>query len=238
MLAAPVFLVGSLGYRLAGLPALWRRLRRPAPDAAIWSVLAWTVVAAFAASTFIVSVPYHETTQIHQLDLFLLAIFTGHMLASVMRPRRRMLAVAVTLALAVPSTVHYIARKWNDRQHPNASVSSQERSAAAYLRGTDPERTVLMHDLPDNPTLLGLLAERRSLLSWADYVRGSEARADDVRYFFTSARRSPDKALAILQRNHPTHVIEYKDRDQIHPEVLSRLQLVFSDREIAIYLVP
>src|SRR4029453_14990113 len=207
VLAIPVFLVGSLGFRLVGLPSLWRCLRHPSQHDPIWRLMAWTVIAAFLAATFVVSVPYHETTQIYQFALFLLIVFAGQSLGSLRKPRARFWAPPFGIALGGPSTLQYLHRKWNDRNHPLAEASQGERTLAAYLGGTDPERTVILHDHPIDPALLGILSERRSVLSWAGYVRGNEPRRADVEAFFAAA--DSKRSLEILRSLRPTHIVEY-----------------------------
>ncbi len=146
-------------------------------------------VAALAAATFLVSVPYHENTQIHQFALFLLTMFAARGLTSWRAPRPRFVATLVVVAVAIPSTIQYLHRKWHDHEHPLAEISQAEMTLASLLRGTDPNRTVILHDRPNDPTLLGILAERRSVVAWAGYVRGNEARREDVESF--SLPRTP-----------------------------------------------
>ena len=76
VLATPLFLVGTIGFRFIGLPSFWRSLWNRGRPEPVLSVLAWSIVAA-SASTFMVSVPSHETVQIHQLALFLMAVFAS-----------------------------------------------------------------------------------------------------------------------------------------------------------------
>ena len=192
---------------------------------------------ALLTSTFIVSVPYHETVQIHQLALFLMAVFASQGVMAVRNPRARVAAAIIAIALAVPSTWQYLHRKWNDGERPPMAVASQgEQAVATLLRGADPEHTVLLHDRPNDPTLVGILSERRSVLAWAGYVRGSDERRGDVEAFFAS----PDAARAteILHKYHATHVVEYLDRDHINPQVRDQLQLASRDGNVALYRVP
>jgi hypothetical protein len=236
LLAAPLFLAGSLGFRMAGLRELWRCLRRPGQHDPIWRVLAWTAVAALGASTVIASVPYHETTQIHQFALFVLVVFVGRRLGAWAPGGARTIATVLVIAVAVPCTLQYLHRKWNDRQRPLVEASQAEVLLAAQLRRTDPERTILLHDRPNDPTLLGILAERRSVIAWAGYVRGGQPRRDDVEAFFRGA--DMPRALEILRAYGPTHVVEYTDRDRIDPGVLARLDLVVRQGNVAVYRVP
>lgn len=235
LMAAPLFLVGSFGYRLVGVAAVWRSLfRRDEPF--IWRVLAWTVVAALGASTVIVSVPYHEITQVHQFVLFMMTMFAGKCLASWKNAPVRIAVTAATVAIAIPCTVQFLQRKWTDGERPLVRASRGDVSIASMLRLTDPERTVLLHDRPGEPALLGILAERRSVLSWASYVRGSAERRDEVDAFFAS----PDfgRATAVLRAYRPTHVIEYENRDHINPELRGQLEFVSRTDDVALYRVP
>lgn len=236
VLATPLFLVGTIGFRVIGLPSFWRSLWNRGRPEPVLSVLAWSIVAAYLASTFIVSVPYHETVQIHQLALFLMAVFAAQGVMAVRNPRTRVVTALVVTALAVPSTLQYVQRKWQDATRPPLALASTDDVAAAgFLRDSDPDRTVLLHDRPNDPTLLGILAERRSVLSWAGYVRGSGERRADVEAFFAS----PDAATAtaILKKYRPTYVVEYLDRDKINPQVRDQLELKFRKRNVAIYRV-
>jgi hypothetical protein len=236
LLAAPLFLAGSLGYRLVGLTSLWRCLRRPAAEPFIWRVLAWTVLAAFGASTFIVSVPYHEITQVHQFVLFMMTMFAGRSLASLKHSRVRWAATAVVIAIAVPCTVQYLHRKWTDSSRPLAQATPGDVSVASLLRNEPPERTVILHSQPNEPALVGILAERRSVLAWAGYVRGSNQRRAEVDAFFAS----PDYAAAeaLVRAYRPTHVIETEGRDRMNPELRALLDFVSRADGVALYRVP
>lgn len=237
LFALPLFLAGTMGFRLVGLGLFWRALRHPAREAPIWRLLAWATVAAFLAASVVVSVPYHETTQIHQSALFLLTLFAGRAIASVARARDRAVAAAVVIAIAVPGTVQYLHRKWEDRARPLAVLTAGEQALAALLRATDPEQTVILHDRPDGPALLPIVAARRSVLAApAGYVRGSERRRADVEAFF--AGTDADRARAILRTYRPTHVVEYADRDRINPEIRDQLVLAGRASSVSLYRVP
>ncbi len=240
VLATPLFLAATLGFRIVGLPAFWSCLRHPSRHEPVLRVLAWTIVMAYVTSTFIVSVPYHETVQIHQLALFLMAVFTSQAVMAVRHPKARIAAAVAVIALAVPSTWQYVNRKWHNEERPPMAVASPgEQSAAMFLRDvdhSDPERTVLLHDRPNDPSLLGILSERREVLGWASYVRGSDERKGDVETFFAA----PDaaKATEILHKYHPTHVVEYLDRDHINPQVREQLEVASRDGNVVLYRVP
>jgi hypothetical protein len=236
-LATPIFLAGTLGSRAIGLPPFWRALWRRDAQEPVLGVLAWAIVVAYLESTFIVSVPAHETGQIHQLALFLMAVFAAQGIMAFRAPRVRVIAAVVVVALALPSTLQYVHRKWLNGTRPPLVVASKGDDAAAiFLRDANPERTFLLHDRPNDPTLLGIISERRSVLSWAGYVRGSDERRADLETFFAA----PDAATAasILKKYRPTHVVEYIDRDHINPQVRDQLELAFRKQNVAIYRVP
>jgi hypothetical protein len=203
-------------------------------------VLAWTIVTAYITSTFIVLVPYHKTVQIHQLALFLMAVFTSQAVMAVRHPTARIAAAVAVIALAVPSTWQYVNRKWHNGERPPMAVASPgEQSAATFLRDvdrSDPERTILLHDRPNDPSLLGILSERRGVLAWAPYVRGSDERKAGVETFFAAADAA--KATELLHKYHPTHVVEHLDRDHINPQVREQLQVASRDGNGVLYRVP
>jgi hypothetical protein len=236
LLALPLFLLGTIGSRLVGVPLLWRCLRRPSQQDPIWRLLAWTVVAAFCASSFIVSVPYHESQQIHQFALFLLALFTAKAIAGWRGGVARMVSTAAVVGLAIPGPLQYLHRKWTDHEHVVTRISAGEARVASFLLSTDPEQTVLLHDRPDNPTPIGLLAERRSVLSWGSYVRGADERRVDVETFFGDSE--PAATMEVLRKYRPTHVIEYESRNRIAPEVRDGLDLVLRSGDVKLYRVP
>ena len=235
LLATPLFLVGTIGSRLVGWTPFWRALR-PSPDQPVWPLLAWTMVTAFLASSFIVSVPYHESQQIHQFALFLSALFAAEGLARWRHPRARLVATGLVVLLAIPGPVQYVHRKWTDVEHVAARASRAEITAASVLHGTDPDRTIILHDRPNDPTLVGILSERRSVLAWAGYVRGNEPHQKDVDAFFGSGDAA--RALEVLRTYRPTHVIVYASRDRIAPDVLDRLEFVSRSGDVTIYRVP
>jgi hypothetical protein len=223
LLGTPLFLIGGLGFRLFGLPGVWRALRHPTQERAIVRVIAWAIVGALAIPFVIMSVPYHETIQIHQFALFLLPIFVAR--AVFLRSRATLLTVLM-VALAIPSTVHFLHLKWTDSERPYLSVTTAEQSIVEALRRSDPQRTLILHSRPSEGDLIAILAGRRSVLSWSRYVRGSEERRREVDRFFRSDGQSPDEALAVLARYTPTHVIEDRSRDRLHPGIRARLRVV------------
>lgn len=231
----PLFLIGGLGFRLAGVPGLWRALRRPGDERPIVRVMAWAIVGAVAIPFFVTSVPYHETMQVHQFALFLLPIFVARAIVRDGRPWRTAAATIGLLAIAVPSTAHFVARKWTDESRPFATIGPAERAIASALRRGDPETTLVLHARPTEATFVGILASRRSVLAWGRYVRDSGARRREVDRFFQSRDGDPSEALATLDRYRPTHVIEDRTRDRIHPAVRARLHVIFQNPQVALY---
>ena len=85
---------------------------------------------------------------------------------------------------------------------------------------------------------MSILAERRSVLAWGSYVRGSEERQRDVDRFFSSARTTDAQALAVLEKYRPTHVLVYPEIDQVHPAVVGWLRPIFESPTVVLYEVP
>jgi hypothetical protein len=126
-----------------------------------------------------VTEPYNDTLQFYQVGLYLLWIFTAVALMAVARRHAvaGAAAILIGIALSLPSSLHYLTRKWTDRDRPAlVSVSSTEVDIAAYLRGLDPQTTVVLHDRPRDPSLLAVLSARRSVLAWGRYAVGSGER--------------------------------------------------------------
>jgi hypothetical protein len=244
LLATVVFLAVGLGVRWIGAPGVWRAIRRPAgQDAASWRVLAWCVVAGIAIPFVIATDPYVDTLQFYLTGLYLLWIFTAAALVAMARARPAAGAVAVVaaFALSLPSSVHYLAWKWTEATRPaKADLSAGDLLVAQYLRSTDPEQTVILHDRPLSPSLMAVVSERRIVLGWdVKYSAvGGEERLRDVDTFFDSANGDPKAALETLRRYAVTHVIVRDGEDRVHPEVLDRLQLVLRAQEVALYAVP
>jgi hypothetical protein len=165
-----------------------------------------------------------------------LALFAAKGLAHWPNRRIRIVLTIIVLACSIPGTLQYVHRKWVDRQNVTAEASRSEIALAGYLAATNPDRTSILHDRPNDPTLLGILAERRSVLSWAGYVRNSDPRRADVEAFFAGA--ASDTAMRILRKYRPTHVVDYEGRDRIDPIVLGELEFVFRDGSVTLYRVP
>jgi len=234
-LAFPVFFVGALGPLLVALPGLWRALRYPQPDP-MWRMLAWSVVGAIVAPVIVASTPYHETMQIHQFAIYLLPAFVGRALVGLTRPWVRAGVIVAVFVVSWPSMGHFVYRKWTDTNRPFASVSADEAALASVLRRLDPDGTRVLHRDPSQPNLVMILGERRSVLSWSRYERNVTAERLLIEAFF-GAGTTGDQARDTLAQFTPTHVIEYRGRDDIPEAVMPRLRLVFESREVRLWAV-
>ena len=245
LFATIVFLVGGMGIRWAGAPGVWRAIRRTdGPDAASWRLLAWVAVAGIAVPFVLATEPYVDTPQFYLTGLYVMWIFTAVAFASYARahPRVGRLVVALAIAIALPSSIRYLARKWNDPERPpRAAMTRGEVTIAEYLRKTsDPETTVVLHDRPLAPSLTTIVSERRIVLGWdVTYSAvGGEERLRDVNAFYASANGDPDAAFETLRRYRVTHVIVKDPGDQVHPAVLARLKRLLEFPAITLYAVP
>lgn len=246
--ATPLFFAGGFGVRWIGVPRILRAaFSRSASDqsgggttpriSTIERVLAWMALAGVGLPFVLVTDPYNDTLQFYQTGLYLMWIFTAVAIVS-MRGTRRPLAIAAAFALALPPSIHFLRDKWNDDPlHPMAGAARGERLIAEYLRGLDRDRTVMLHDRPAAPSLLVILSERRSVLSWAPYVTGSEERRADVEQFFGSADGDPQQALETLTKYDVTHVVVRRQRDRVHPQVLASLRQLLGTPEAILYEV-
>ena len=245
LLATMVFLAVGIGVRWVGAPGVWRAIRgrgQAGPDAAAWRLLGWGVVAGVAIPCVVATEPYVDTLQFHLTGLYLLWIFAAAALVAFARAHRRLgaLAIAAAIAVALPSSIHYLARKWTDAERaPRVTLTRNETAIAEHLRQYDPETTVILHDRPLAPSLTTIVAGRRIVLGWD--VRysavGGEERLADVNAFFGSSRGDPDAAFEILRRYHVTHVI-VRAEDSVHPAVLARLKPLVTFPDVTLYAVP
>lgn len=244
LLATVLFLLVGPGVRWAGVAGVWQAIRggRAGPDASAWRLLGWSVVAGVAIPFVLVTDPYVDTLQFYEVGLYLLWIFTAVALSSFARAHQKIGRIAIVLAIAVtlPSSIHYLARKWTDDQRPPmAALSRSEMTIADYLRTSDPETTVVLHDRPQAPSLMTVVSERRVVLAWGStyYAVGSEGRYREVNAFYASADGSPADALEMLRRYHVTHLIVDQRRDRVHPEVLARLTPLIKRPDVTLYAV-
>jgi hypothetical protein len=233
--ATVLFFVMGQGYRLIALPELWRVLVRGTRP--VERLCAWIVVAGVVIPFVIVTVPYHQTLHFYQMALFVLPVFVARSLWR-LAPSRRALAIAATLLIAAPTTGHYLWRKWTDDSRPFAVATAAHQEVAARLRGLDHESTVVLHDRPQDPSLISILSERRTVLAWWRYVRGSDARRAEVERFFRSASGDPTRALRALRTYKVTHVIQDVRGDRVHADVTSRLKVMLRSGPLVLYEVP
>jgi hypothetical protein len=244
LLATALFFAGGLGIRWFGVPGIWRAVRgETGRDAAAWKVLGWTAVAGVAIPFVLVTDPYVDTLQFYQTGLYVLWIFTAIALVKFARGHGPIgaAAIAVAVAVSLPSSIHFLAMKWTDaRRDPLAEITRGELAIANYLRSCDPESTVVLHDRPTSPSLLAVVSERRVVLGWGHpyYAIGSGGRLREVEGFFASDGADAGPALDTLRRYHVTHLVVHDSRDRVHPDVLARLQLILRASGVALYGVP
>jgi Dolichyl-phosphate-mannose-protein mannosyltransferase len=243
--ATVVFLLVGTGIRWIGAPGVWRAVRgRVESDSASWRFLGWCVIAGLSIPFVLTTQPYVDTLNFYLTGLYVMWIFTAIALVGFAQrqgtPGR--VAAVLAVALTLPSSVHFLGRKWNDAHRPpRAMLSHGEANVATYLKAnTDPETTVLLHDRPLAPSLMTVLSERRIVLGWD--VRysavGGEDRLNDVSFFYASADGDPDRALEILRKYHVTHVLVRRDGNRVQPEVLERLTLLMKSGDVTLYAVP
>ncbi len=243
-LAIPIFFLVGVGIRWIGAPGVWRAVRAPAgPEHAAWRLLGWGVIAGLAIPCVLRTDPYVDSLQFYLTGLYLMWIFTASALVAFARRRPAPGAIAIALAILVtlPSSVHYLHRRWTEQtRNPRASLTRNELLIAQHLRQSDPETTVILHDRPLAPSLTTIVANRRIVLGWD--VRysavGGEARLHDVNTFYESAEGDATEAFEILRRYHVTHVIVRVPDDRVHPAVIGRLQLVIDFPDVKLYRVP
>ena len=239
--ATLLFFAGGLGVRWLGLPGVWRGLNgRNTADTATWRLIAWGVVAGVGIPFVIVTEPYNDTLQFYQVGLYLLWIFTAAALASLTRTRRVLGAVAIGIAMLIslPSSLHYLDRKWNDHQRQAISgLTRTEMDIAEYLRGLDAQTTVFLNNRPLEPSLMTVLSERRTVLAWGRYAVGSGERLREVEAFY-GGTRTLENTLDILRKHRVTHVVVHAARDRVNPDVLGRLKSVMGDGDVTLYEVP
>jgi hypothetical protein len=244
LLATVLFLAIGIGVRWLGAPGVWRAIRHGSGENdGAWRLLAWGVVAGVAVPFVLATEPYVDTLQFYVTGLYLMWIFAAAALVSFVRahPRLGFVALAVAIAVSLPSSTHYLSRRWADNERPpRITLGRSEIEIAEYLRTTsDPETTVVLHDRPLSPSLMTILSERRIVLGWD--VRysavGGEGRLRDVNAFFASGPESADAAFEMLGQYHVTHVI-IRAQDRVHPAVVARLKPLKQFDDIALYAVP
>jgi hypothetical protein len=239
--ATLLFLAGGLGVRLLGARPLWRALNASRSEAAaIWRLLAWIVIAGIAIPFVLVTEPYNDTLQFYQTGLYVAWLFTAVALTDISRRGRFIGAAAIAVALlcALPSSIHYLARRWTDGTRPAlAGLTTPEIQMAGYLRTLDPERTVVLNDRPLEPSLLTVLSERRVVLAWGRYAVGSNERLREVEAFYRSSR-DLSALMDVLRKYNVTHVVVHRDVDRVHPDVIARLKPLMGSDVVQLYEVP
>jgi hypothetical protein len=226
VVANVLFFAGGLGVRVLALPAVWRGLRSAPAERPIWRLLGWIVVIGAVTPLAIVTNPYHQSFMFYQGSLFVLWIFVARtVVGDASHPSsRRLLAAAIVVALAAPSTVHYLHVKWTDSRHPFWTFTRDGLAVVNALRHQDVDSTVVAHRFPGGASIFPVLSERHVLLAWSAYARGVQARVLEAEMddFFHDVTADPRKSWSMLRRNHVTHVIEITG-DHINPQILERL---------------
>lgn len=243
-LASLLFFPVGIALRWLGAPGVWRAVRRNAsPNAAAWRLLGWIVIGGILIPCVIATEPYVDTLQPYLTGLYIMWIFTAVALARFAHahPRLGAAVIAIAVAVSIPSSVHYLARKWtDDDRQARASLSAGEVAIAEYLRQEDPETTVVLHDRPLSPSLMTIVSARRIVLGWD--VRysavGGDARLRDVNRFYRSAEGDPFIALDTLRRYEVTHVLVRVPDDRVHPDVLAQLRVEKEFPDVKLYAVP
>jgi hypothetical protein len=243
--ATIVFLLVGAGIRWVGAPGVWRAVRgRIDPDAASWRFLGWCVIAGLAIPFVLTTQPYVDTINFYLTGLYVMWIFTALALVRFAQTRGTAGRVAAALAvvLILPSSVHFLARKWHDASRPpRAMLSHGEVNVARYLlSATDPETTVLLHDRPLAPSLMTVMSERRIVLGWDIRYSavGGEERLNDVNFFYASADGDPGRAMEILRKYHVTHVLVRREGNRVHPSVIEGLKVLMKSGDVTLYAVP
>jgi hypothetical protein len=241
VVANVLFFAGGLGMRVLALPVVWRALRSAHAERPMWRLLAWIVVIGAVTPLAIVTNPYHQSFMFYQGSLFVLWIFVARTVVgdASHRRSRRLLAAAVVVALAAPSTVHYLHVKWTDSRHPFWTFTPDGLTVVDALRHQDVDKTVVAHRFPGGASIFPVLSERHALLAWSAYARGVQARVLEAEMddFFHDVTADPRQSWSMLRRNHVTHVIEITG-DHINPQIRERLSPVLVTPMYRLLAVP
>lgn len=242
--ATVLFLAVGIGVRWLGVRGVWRAIRARATDGdtASWRLLGWIVITGVGIPFVIATEPYVDTLQFYLTGLYILWFFAAAALVrfAAGRPRAGALAIAAAVALAFPSSGHYLAWKWTEQQRaPRVALTRSEVAIARYLRFFDPQSTVVLHDRPLSPSLTTIVAARRIVLGWD--VRysavGGEERLEDVDRFYSSVDLGAEAAVEVLRKYHVTHVVVRIPDDRVHPAVLSQLKPILTFPDAILYEV-
>ena len=158
-----------------------------------WRLLGWCVVAGLGIPFVLTTQPYVDTINFYLTGLYVMWIFTA---AALVRFAQRH-GTAGRAAVVWPFSpccrrlcISWAASGTTPTRPPRASLSHGELLVAQYLKTTDPETTVLLHDRPLAPSLMTVISERRIVLGWD--VRysavGGEDRLNDVNFFLRVGR--------------------------------------------------
>jgi hypothetical protein len=233
-----VFIVGGLGARLLALPALWRIVKGQDGGSA-WRLIGWTILAGAAFPLVVVTEPDNQSFNTYHASLYLLWIVLAREVLRWTRSRAaQLLIAAAVIAIAMPSTVHYLRVKWHDV--PFAVVHQDTYTIADRLRQESHDRTVFLQRYPQGPSYLVVFSGRRTVLAWSGYRRNSAALAAEIDRFFRSADAADDAAdaaLSLLMQHHVTHVVETKGVDRIHPRVIACLNLLLETETLKLHAV-
>ena len=143
------------------------------------ALLAWATVAGIAIPFVLVTEPYNDTLQFYQAGLYVFWIFTAVAMAGIAARNSALGAAVIVLGMvSLPSSLHYLERRWTDNQRPPlvGITRTEDSHGGSYLRAQDPDTTVVLNDRPLDPSLLAVLSERRVVLAWGRYAVGSGER--------------------------------------------------------------
>ena len=202
------------------------------------------MVAGIAVPFVLTTDPYVDTLQFYLAGLYVMWIFAAYALIAFARtrPAAGAIAIAAALVAAFPSSGHYLARKWTDRERPpRVALTRAEVAVAERLRAFDPETTVILHDRPLSPSLTAIVSARRIVLGWDvrySAVGGEERLREVNRFYSSAAAEDPAPAFDILRKYHVTHVIVRQPEDRVHPALLAQLRPIFEQPGVVLYEVP
>jgi hypothetical protein len=102
-------------------------------------------------------------------------------------------AILLALAASLPSSLHYLNRRWTDPDRsPLVGLTRSEIYMASYLRTLNPERTVVLNDRPLDPSLLAVLSNAVSCSRRGDTPLAAVSGCAEVEAFYGSTREVPN----------------------------------------------
>jgi hypothetical protein len=232
VVAVVLFLLGGLAFRLFGGRSLWRaamaRTTPPAP--AVWTAMGWIVIVACLLPFVVTVLPPPNGVQPYVAGLLFAWIFAvdGWIGRLGGAPVWRWLGLLIAFVISAVPLCHYAAQAVTRQAgEPWVASSSDDRIVADALNRLDPEKVVVLHDNPEEPSLISIMAQRRVVVAWLDTVgwadrTESDARASEVDAFFTG-HLGASEGRAMLRRYHVTHVVEHLERDHIDQDLLAVL---------------